>query len=76
MTTKSGDLNREERIIFKKNKRIFKNWTFYIYGDDDNLRIIREHYLEFLKKYEKISRGVMKAVLLDVFICISMEGYI
>lgn len=72
MTTKSGSLNREEKIIFKKNKRIFKNWTFYIYGDEDNLRIIREHYPEFLKKYEKISRGVMKA---DIVRCLYLHQY-
>ncbi len=72
LTTKNGLLNGDETIIMNKNKKIFRNWEFRVYSDADNLQIIMDKFPEFLKKYESIKRGVMKA---DIMRCLYLYLY-
>lgn len=72
LTTKDGKLNSDETIILNKNKKIFCDWEFRIYGDDENLKIIETHFPEFLEKYNSIKKGVMKA---DVIRCLYLYLY-
>lgn len=72
LTTKTGELTKDEKLILKKNKKIFSDWEFKIYSDEDNHRIIEEFFPEFLDKYNNISRGVMKA---DVVRCLYLYLY-
>ena len=72
LTTKDGRLNGDETIIMNKNKKIFHDWNFRVYSDTDNLQIITEKFPEFLEKYERIKRGVMKA---DIIRCLYLFLY-
>lgn len=72
LTTKDGKLNGDETIILNKNKKIFYDWEFRIYGDAENLQIIKEYFPEFLEKYNSIKKGVMKA---DIIRCLYLYLY-
>lgn len=73
LTTKDGSLNSKEDIIFKRNINwLGPDWTATIYSDEDNVKIIRENYPEFLDRYLSINKGVMKA---DIMRCIYMHLY-
>lgn len=72
LTTKDGKLSGDETIILNKNRKIFHDWEFRIYGDEDNRRIMEQHFPEFLKKYDCIKRGVMKA---DIIRCLYLYLY-
>ena len=72
LTTKNGKLNGDENIILRKNKQIFYDWDFRIYGDDENLKIMQNNFPEFLEKYDSIKKGVMKA---DVIRCLYLYLY-
>ena len=72
LTTKNGKLNGDETIIFKKNRKIFHNWEFRIYGDKENQIIIEQYFPEFLKQYNSIKKGVMKA---DIIRCLYLYLY-
>lgn len=72
LTTKSGTLNNDEKIILAKNKKIFKGWEFHIYGDKENKKIMENNFPEFLHKYNSIKKGVMKA---DIIRCLYLYLY-
>lgn len=72
ITTKDGNLSNDEMIILSKNKKIFQDWEFRIYGDKENEKIIIDNFPEFANKYNSIRKGVMKA---DIVRCLYLYLY-
>lgn len=73
LTTRNGNLNPKELIIYKKNKELLgSDWKIVIYSDKDNERLLEKYYPEFIERFSKIKKGVVKA---DIMRCLYMHRF-
>lgn len=72
LTAKTKQLNYEENIILKRNRKILKGWEINLFDDFDNEDIVKRYFPEYLAKYNSIKKGVAKA---DIARCMYMYVY-
>jgi mannosyltransferase OCH1-like enzyme len=60
-TAKSKDLTRLERKLHDKLKQTLHDWQVILWDDDDNLRMVTEHFPLYVDVYKDLPFGVMKA---------------
>lgn len=59
--TAGGDLTWEERRMTRRLRRMLPGWTYRLWDDADNSRLMAEHFPDYAARYEQIRFGVAKA---------------
>lgn len=72
LTSKTKQLNGEENILLRKNRKVLKGWQINLFDDTDNEAIVRKYFPEYWNKYNSIKKGVAKA---DIARCMYMYVY-
>jgi mannosyltransferase OCH1-like enzyme len=60
-TARSKTLAWEEERLARRLRRLLPGWTYRLWDDDDNSRLIATHFPQYAERYERISFGVAKA---------------
>jgi hypothetical protein len=60
-TAATAMLTGEERALRHRINEFLPDWTTLLWTDDGNRQIIADHFPEYLRDYDRIARGVVKA---------------
>jgi mannosyltransferase OCH1-like enzyme len=62
-TASTKNLSWEERRMSSRMRSILKNWTYAFWEDLDNDSLVAQYFPQFIDRYRKIERGVVRADL-------------
>jgi hypothetical protein len=60
-TAATAVLSLEERALRERLSKLLPGWSMHLWTDDGNRQIIADHFPEYLRDYDRITRGVVKA---------------
>lgn len=60
-TSKTYNLSVSEKAIVNANKNRLPDYTFKLYNDEDNRKIVEKYFPHYLLQYDRIQKGVAKS---------------
>lgn len=60
-TAKSRDLSWEEARLVKRLRRMLPGWEYHLWDDQDNARLVAEHFPHYSGMYDAIPYGVARS---------------
>lgn len=74
-TARTKPLVGETAILQNRAKKILKGWSFTVFDDIDNQRLINDWFPDYANRFSKIKRGVIKADIARLVYVFAFGGF-